>query len=315
MKFISCGDFHITNNRPKVRKDIDYFQSILNKITIIYTTAVKYKINFVVQPGDFFDSHKASDFLKQSMIDMLLFYKNNYGITTLVIYGQHDLRFHNSDTSNTPLMVLNKAEAVYILNNKVPFMVENVSFYGASWNDEIIKPITPENKNILVTHRMIVKRKLWEAQEEFEYGPNMFRKHKYDFFITGDNHQHFTFTVNPKNKSPKHLINCGSLMRSTSIQTEHEPCFYIVDTEESTIQQVKIPVPPVEDVIDLQKLEVEKQNSEKLEAFIKAMKNQQTLENNKEGELNFIKALKERVLTVPENVAEEINNILDSVEN
>ena len=311
LKFISCGDWHITDKRPKNRKDEDYFSTVLSKIKNIFDCAIQQDIKVIVQPGDFFDSHKASDFIKQKLISMLLFYKHTHGIEVLTIFGQHDLRWHSSLINNTPLMVLHKAGAVVLLNKDKPVTYGNTTFHAASWNDEIKQPLDLNKTNVLVTHRMIVKDKLWKAQEDFEYGPNLFRKYKYNIYIVGDNHQSFTFTVNPKNKPARHLVNCGSLMRSTSAQTEHKPCVYLCDTNDSTIQQHFIPIIPSNEIMDLNKLEEEKRKSKELEEFIKAMKQQKTYEFDEK--IYFIKELKNAVLDLPEDVANEINNILNSV--
>ena len=311
-RFIACGDYHITDKRPKSRTDENYFSSVLKKINLIFDFAIKNNIKFIIQPGDFFDSHKASDFLKQTLIKILLAYKKEHGIQMLVIYGQHDQRFHSSIIENTPLMVLDRAGAVTIVYKDNPLTFGNITFYAASWNDEIQQPLDNNKINVLITHRMIIKDKLWKAQKEFTYGPNLFRKYpNYQFMITGDNHQSFTFTVNPKNKPAKHLINCGSLMRSTSAQTEHHPCVYLCDTNNSSITQYKLPILSSDLVMDLNKLEEEKRKLKELEEFITAIKEQTTDQLN--TEMDFIKELKNVVSELSEDVANEINDILNSV--
>ena len=90
MKLLITGDWHITNKSPKRRTD-DYFETLYKKLEFILDVAKNHKVEAILQPGDFFDSHKASDFLKQELILLL----KNVDIKT--IFGQHDLRF---DCSN-----------------------------------------------------------------------------------------------------------------------------------------------------------------------------------------------------------------------
>ncbi len=64
MKFLITGDWHIRNTSPKRRLD-DYWVTVRKKIDFIYSLASEEKCDFILQPGDFFDSHKASDLLKR----------------------------------------------------------------------------------------------------------------------------------------------------------------------------------------------------------------------------------------------------------
>ncbi len=312
MKFVAMGDLHVTNQKPKLRKDKDYLLSTIQKLDQVYEFANNSDAKIVVQPGDFFDSSKASDYLKQLMIGKLKEYQNKYGIVTLTIFGQHDLRFHSSDIKNTPLAVLEAAGVLTILKNDIPTTYNNVDFYAASWNEEPIKP-SKDKCNVLVTHRMIVKSKIWEGQEDFIYGPNMFRKYpEYTYFVTGDNHQYFTYTVKPVNKPQRYLINCGSIMRSNIGQITHTPCCYLIDTNKNHITEHRLKIKDIDDVLDLDQAVLKKKENEDLEKFIQAMKIQS---REQKVTMNFIANLQAAVQSESKELQDEIANILTIVEN
>jgi len=265
MKILATGDLHGTNKKPKRRTD-DYFETFKGKFTFILDTAQKEHAQCILQPGDFFDSWKASDYLKQWFISKC----NEYGIPIITVYGQHDLRFHSSDKENTPLAVLEAAGVVHIAGyTKIDFPSCNTHMYGCSWGEEVPTPSNPEAFNILLIHKMIIKdKKLWYGQEDFTMARAMLKGSLWDLVISGDNHQSFTQVLGDKT-----LINCGSLMRSTIAQKDHKPCCYIFDTETGHYIKHLIPHRPFNEVFDETKIEEEKERNEILEAFVDSLQN------------------------------------------
>jgi len=319
MKFIACSDFHITDHRPKSRLDSDYFETCINKLKQIYDYAKDNNISRIIQAGDFFDSARASDYIKQKVISLLSEYKNSNDITTSVIFGQHDLRFHNSNIENTPLKVLESAGVVSILYNQgVHAFTDTVTgqhiyIYGASWNETPQEIKDKDAINILVMHKMIIKDKLWEQQEDATFVNNLFRQFPHTYMITGDNHQHFTSSVSPKGKDKRFAINCGSLMRSSIIQTAHKPCFYVVDTLANTIEHVLLKVAEIESIMRVEQAEEEKRTNDDLAAFIEGIQTSElTAEMNA---VNFIQNIRKQAEQEAAPVQEAIGNILTAVEN
>ena len=100
MKLLVMGDQHIDNSTIKTRKD-NVLAACADKLGQIFQIAKSHKVEAILQPGDFFESHKANDFLKQWTINFLKSDMANIPVYT--VFGQHDLRFHSSNTNNTPL--------------------------------------------------------------------------------------------------------------------------------------------------------------------------------------------------------------------
>ena len=298
MKFLLTGDWHIDNNKPGRRTD-DYWNTVKNKISFILHLAVEEKA-VILQPGDFFNSHKASDFLKRYMIQKM----RNLNITVLTVFGQHDLRYHSSNIKNTPLGVLQAAGVVDILDFD-PIDYTGVSVYGASWWEEIPKLIDTQRTNILVTHKMIIKdEKLWEGQEDATMGNILLKSSGFDLILSGDNHSHFTIST----KTGKHLVNCGSLLRTAIDQSDHVPTVYIYDTVKKTITPHVVPHKPFSEVFDLSKYEAEKERDEKLEAFLTRMTGEVELEG-----LDFIKNMDTYVSQNEQEIDEMTLGIIEEV--
>jgi len=258
MKILAVGDFHLSDKRPRSRKD-NYAESMRLKVREILQIARDEKVEAIIQPGDFTDSWESPDKFKTTWIKE---FKNSPPMYT--IPGQHDMRYHTSDIKNTPLGVLVEAidnmhqageNGISLENNSG----ENIFLYGAPWNQPIPKITTPKAFNILVTHRMIVMDKLWAAQENYEVAGTFMRKSKFDLVISGDNHTSFHY-AQPDGRL---LINCGSLMRSNIDQESHRPCVWVFDTQDILRQiYLELKVQPFSDVMDLDRAKIEKKISD-----------------------------------------------------
>jgi len=293
MKLLLTGDWHLTNTAPEKRID-NYVKAQDRKIDFICTLAKEKNCACIIQPGDFFDSHKANDFLKRKMIQILM---DTHLPPILTIFGQHDLRYHSSDTRNTPLRVLEAAEIIDILGH---MEIEDVNIYGASWFEDIPMPEI-EGINILVIHKMIIKNnKLWEGQEDVTKGNILLRNSGFDLIVSGDNHQSFTIST-----GKKHLVNCGSLMRMTTAQLEHKPVVYIYDTKDKSLEEHFIPIEPAEKVFDLSTIEKEKKENKELEAFVSQLKKDTKIEG-----LDYAKNLFDYTKDNKETIEEGTLNII-----
>ena len=275
MKFLVTGDWHIDNSMIKTRKD-NVLAACMDKIGQIFSIAQSHNCDAVLQPGDFFESHKANDFLKQYVIQFLKSGMANIPVYTIL--GQHDLRYHSSNINNTPLKVLEAAGVINILKDKpLVYPQDKVYIYGASWYEEIPRPMRElKGFNILMCHKMIVDSKIWEGQEDHTYGKILLKTTDYDLIVSGDNHKHFIMHSGIKSSiGKKLLINCGSLLRTRIDQEDHKPCVYVYNTApregEPVFEQVYLIVDDFENVIRLAEAKKIKEENEKLKEFVKAL--------------------------------------------
>ena len=327
MKIICTGDWHLTGTPPTTRRD-QYAESQKDKINQILemsrglqSLTSRSTVNYnglIIQPGDFFDKPREPYWVVYQYGSML------ESIPFLSLPGQHDLHYHVDNLKNTPLGLMTKIcrRMQLIPNHKLvleydgtkPYTDERdvrmlrpkVCVYGASWGHEVPEVQDPEAFNILVTHQMIVDEKLWYDQQEFSYGNIFLRKHPgYDLVVSGDNHHFFVCKTDGEKK--RYLVNCGSLMRSKSDQKDHEPAVVIVDTDERSLEVVKLKVLPYEQVFDEERIVREKQRDANLDAFVEKVKG-----GGEVKDTDFLANLREYVSKnkVDPEVVEEISLIL-----
>jgi DNA repair exonuclease SbcCD nuclease subunit len=275
MKFLITGDWHIDKDKIKTRQD-DVLATCTDKIGQIFQIAKSYHCKAILQPGDFFESHKANDFLKQFVINFLKSGMANIPVYT--VFGQHDLRYHSSNINNTPLKVLESAGVVSFLGDRpLIYPQDGVNIYGASWFEDVPEILEEmRGVNILVLHKMIVDDKIWEGQEDHTYGKILLTKTKYDLIVSGDNHKHFIMHSGQGSSIGKRLlINCGSMLRTRIDQGEHRPCVYVYDTNpgkgEPVIEQVYLVVQDFDKVIKVEEATRLKAENEKLTEFVDAL--------------------------------------------
>ena len=280
MKFGILGDLHSRISNPVNRKD-DYERAFWTKMEYTFDTFTDEDVDFVLQPGDFFDNYGRDPF--DLVYDMMMFLKK-YNIPVNTIYGQHDLRFHNLEYLKTPLNMLHHSDCVNIIKHQVIYPSDNTPIIvsGASFGQDI--PAVTELRdsiNILLIHTMVIKKKkLWTDQTDFIKSNTLLNNTGYDIIVSGDNHQGFMI----KNKSGQLLFNCGSLMRTNIDQVTHKPRFYIYDTQTKNYTQYDIPIDAPEDVFRLDKKMEKDAHDIELDDFTTALnvkfKNQFSFKNN-----------------------------------
>jgi predicted phosphodiesterase len=268
MKLLLMSDLHIDKKKPEYRTDVDYVETIFTKLEWAFDLCLYENIRYVLIAGDIFEDYKPPYYLVNRFIAML----DNYELELLVVPGQHDQRFHTKDLTNTTLGLLDLYPRIHILGTE-PFPdLDDIHIYGAGWGDRIPKIQNPDALNVLVTHRMIVKDKLWEGQEAFTQANIFLRTSKFNLNLSGDNHK--TFEILGTKKA---LINCGSLMRTRTNQHDHEPCVWIFNTLKSDdinecLKKYYIPVEAGEDVMDLEQSAVDKSKNKDLDSYINRLK-------------------------------------------
>lgn len=300
MKLLLTGDLHLRHNAPKNRMD-DFVKTQWRKLSWILKQSEEENCSYILQPGDFYNTWKIPHSLEKVVIDTLKKHK----IKIITIFGQHDLRYHSSDKKNTPLAVLEAAKVVTTTKNNAPILLLNttntiVNVYGVSWKEEIPTHLK-QGINILLMHELIVEEssKGWEKKKTKVH--SLFEKTEFDLMVTGDNHKSFAYS-----DGERHLINCGSLMRTNIDQNEHEPYIYIWDSETNKIKGIPIPIEPFAVVMNVEKAKKEEKESKELGAFVDGLNNEVVLKG-----LEF----KENLYTYNEanKIRKGVVNILDEL--
>ena len=270
MKLLITGEWHITKKQPRHRID-DYSTAVNYKVTHLCERAVEEKVDYIIQPGDMYDTHRAPF----DLIAWLIYLLRDTNIKIITVYGQHDLRYHSSDKINTPVGIIESTGLLMVANDEPIDLTQDAGFpllvYGSSWNEPIPKIADSDEfcTKIWVTHRMVIKKKLWEQQVDYELGNALLQRNDFDLIVTGDNHESFWYNT----KDGKILINCGALLRDNIGQEHHHPHYWIYDAYDRTATQHHIPVQDFDRIMAIEEAKEEKARNEELGVFIEGLKN------------------------------------------
>jgi len=262
MKILCISDWHIRATNPQYRTD-DYFSTLMGKLNWVFDLAEKEGCKAILQAGDMFDGPDQSNRVE---LDMMKLFKNSC-CDIFTIFGQHDCRYRDKSLTVTEKFRVNELVDIAIAD---PFILgEEVRIYGASFGEEVPKVKDPDAKNILIIHRMITEDgPQWHDQTDFISAKAMLLKYgDYDLILSGDNHKSFSYGK----QFGSILLNCGSLMRTTIAQRDHKPCFYVVDTATNKVEKHFIPVKPIEEVMDLETADEQKERNAALEEFMSGL--------------------------------------------
>ncbi len=269
------GDLHLRATKPIHRID-NYYERQFEKLLYAFNIFKEQKCDFIIQPGDFFHNYGKDPYsITYDAIAFLLL----HNITAYIVFGQHDIKFHNTELKDIPIQILNQTSLVTKLDNIPETEKDDVLLYGINWNDNWPK-IEKEHKNkfkILVMHQMVINRKkLWTGQTDY-YTAKELEQSDFDLIVCGDNHNSFVF----KNK----VINCGSLMRMNIDQRRHIPIFVIYDTCKKKLTRYEYPIEAHDLVLEHDKSKEDKQlEEEKRKIFASSLDNKSF-----EGQLDFRK--------------------------
>jgi hypothetical protein len=290
---IFTADWHIRPDTPMCRKD-DFIETMKGKIIFVFDLAQKYNCPIVIA-GDL--GHRPGD--KNWPNWLLEWFINEVKCRNLTIYaipGQHDLPNHSiKRIGESGFGVLWVADILcFITSISYPISFEDIySLFMYPFGTKLEEPKGFNDLGqfrIAITHQMIIDKPLWPGQEAPQW-KSVLRKHKhFDVIVSGDNHQPFVGKL-----GTRILVNPGSLMRTTAIQTDHLPRVYLWYSKTNSVKPVFIPIQPASEVIDLDYLENQKEREQREIEFISKLK-----EDDEDSDLDFeatcVRGMKENKL-------------------
>jgi DNA repair exonuclease SbcCD nuclease subunit len=293
MRFVLAGDLHLTDRRPRFRTDADYLGTALGKLKFLLDLATRVakedgeSCPGLMQPGDLVDSPRASYEVVTRLVKLLT--PTNVHIYTTL--GQHDTHFHNLSLVNTPAGLLNETmsgQVTISAESGLEFVpTHDIAILFRAWGCTLPTPdemehLTftqyPNRPHVVIMHAMTTNSgKLWEGQEGNLDARTLLEDYPtVDLWVCGDNHK--AFTVSVKNR---HVVNCGSLMRSSIDQIDHRPRAYVWDSYHRELTRHWIPCEPAARVFDVDRAELLAERNERLELFI------ENLTSGQEAGTNF----------------------------
>lgn len=199
MKVAFVGDLHLTESCPKERVDVDYLQTLFDKLDFVYS-----KNDIVIYLGDIFDTPAVS-YSALNRISRFLIEKKNSGKKTLSIIGNHDIPYRNKKLiKRTALGHLNLLGLIRVMNKR--FSVCDVPISVVPFSNDIKFPI--EDSRILLGHCFFEN----DFDPSYSIKRSDVEKSSYEYIILG--HDHSPYSVEEVGNTK--IIRFGSICRNTS---------------------------------------------------------------------------------------------------
>lgn len=263
--FVFAADDHVRPENPACRMD-NYEETVFKKLQFRNSIAKKYNIPILIAG----DLGEKSYFVKSGLGWTASLY-NRFSRTmkqvrTLCCAGNHDILNHDMANINDSVIgSLIDSKIVELLNEDIT-EINGCDVYGCSWDCEIPIPEKDDfvdNKRILLVHKMIINNlPLWVGQVAPKATDILKQYPDYDLIVSGDNHQTFTAEYDGRI-----LVNAGSMMRSTTKQYDHKPCFFLYYPESHSVEKIFYPIEDSEKVMSLKHIETKNKNSERVEKY------------------------------------------------
>ena len=268
MKMVLLSDLHLSNHK---------FISRLDNIENVQYEKLEYFLNYakknnaiILQAGDWHDVPRSHVILLREV--RLL---EKYKVPIYCVFGQHDQYYRSK--KYTSLSILAAAGYVVILSEK-PMVLDDghkaVHVYGCGYGeDEIPKVVLKQATNVLVAHRMVIAKRMWPGQEDYELADRFLIKHAdFDLVLCGDAHVVRGF-VHHRKDTGSIICNTGPMVRKSVDLWDHEPGFFVYDTETKGMEWKFIPHEPPEKCMTRKHIERTEENNDMLRDFIEAANN------------------------------------------
>ena len=249
------ADLHIRPDVPVCRTD-DFLSAMGIKLRHIMDLCELHNCPLVIS-GDVGNRPQWPNWLIEWYADILYPYKQRI----LVIPGQHDLPDHSlAEIKRSAIGVLAAAGLVRILNPQSYYPIaDGWKVAGFAYGEEIKEC---GDANMAVIHKLVLEEEMWWAEGKGETAISILQKYpQYSLILSGDNHKPFVTEY-----EGRLLVNPGSMMRSTAIQTDHKPRVYLWDAKENRVEPSYL---PIEDgVVVRHHIEVKEAKEQRMTAFV-----------------------------------------------
>jgi len=225
---IACADLHLRTDVPRCRTD-DFICAQWEKVAFLRVLKREFPHALVTCSGDLFDywnDGAASPKLIAEVITRLP--------DMLAIPGQHDLPHHsleNYKDSSLYALQCGRSNVVVSLGNGHPITHGDVDFHCCPFgvNPKQVQRAKKPRMNVLLWHKYVWSgnKPIPTATDESKGHAILNRFPGYDLIITGDNHIPFHCCSD----DGRMLINCGSMMRTTTIQKDYKPAVWLIQLD------------------------------------------------------------------------------------
>lgn len=251
MKILYGADFHLRASTPSCRKDSDFYKTQLDKLRQVVKIARDENVDYILNGGDFFDSHDPTNRLMHDTMAIL----NQSEAHIIVNPGNHDIFGANTATLyRSGLGILWQAGLIESYSGRtdtwlgdgviVRFLPYSLSITEDDYN---FKNKSTGVVHIIVNHDMLVTHFV-------PYPHKLVSELKTNADVVLCSHWHAQFLERP-GKGDTLFLNPGPLSRQTTHEAKIEPSVAILDIGPGSFSAslVRLDVRPSSEVIDLTK--------------------------------------------------------------
>lgn len=243
---ILTADWHLREGTPICRTD-DFQAAQWGKVEQIKDLQRKHQCE-IFNAGDLFQQWRVNPSLINQCIEQL----KSFHKKMITVIGNHEMPRHNIE-----LMEQSAWEVLY--------RAKVIEYLGrGDWGQAVkdVKPLMFKNRTIYMMHTMVWQGEApWPGCEDPDSFDLIDMLPDADLILTG--HNHVTFT---EQEDGILLVNPGSLTRHKADQVDHQPCVFLYNAESNKVQQHFLEIE--QDVISREHIEVNKQKSARIKAFI-----------------------------------------------
>lgn len=227
MEYLLSADWHISANKPRIRKD-DTVTVQYEKIKWICNLANSLNVPLIVA-GDITDKPT----LPIVWLNYYIYLLKTVRKGVYVVFGQHDIFYHNPDLKKTALGLLLAAGAV-------KFVSELDGWDSVGWEETV-----PQMNKRLCIHHPITPLEPPFFMKEAISAKEFLQIFDYKVVVSGDYHvPHIT-----RSDKGQILINPGPILRSSKDKMDYAPT--VVYLNDATMETETFAVPIDGDVFDL----------------------------------------------------------------
>jgi exonuclease SbcD len=263
MKFLFFTDTHIKGAAPENRTD-NFVETLKSKFLEIGKILKKYKIDYLLHGGDWFDKPDISP----SIVSEFAIILKNFGKPIYSIAGNHDVYGQNIETLGRTMLgllesvgvlkLINTGETVHLEEDSIKVQLNGSPYRydidGENYrNFYIVKKQKDVKYAINMVHGMLLDKPFIEGIKYTLIDD--IKDTGADITLAGHYHSGFGIVQ----KASKYFANPGSLVRVTNTLSEisRKPKVIIIDVGESlSVREIELEsAAPGEEVLDRNRLE------------------------------------------------------------
>jgi len=233
MKIIVLGDTHFGARNDSVVFD-QYFKRFYDNVFFPYLE--QHNIKDVIQLGDVFDRRKYINFNTLKSVKNYFFDRLNANYNTVVLVGNHDTFFKNTNDVNSLRLLLNEYDSITPVVDPQTYTFDGVPILCVPWicpenQQQCFDAIANTDAQICVGHFEIQGFEMYKGSV-IDHGISTKIFSKFETVLSGHYHHRST---------KGNITYCGTPYEMTWSDYDDVKGFHVLDTETRTLEFIPNP--------------------------------------------------------------------------